>query len=150
MRLYARFLGMSLSDHGLCKVERTKIDGKFVSVVKGESIEAKTEADVFKLLGLQYRGPTERNTYDSVISEYFDEGGDEGGDEGEDLTDASPDDKLKAKLKSFMEAAGDGSGDAGIDKNFDLSVSTSYSGAVVREMKEGDWRDEDDCMYESE
>ena len=122
MRLYARFLGMSLSDHGLCKVERTKIDGKFVSVVKGESIEAKTEADVFKLLGLKYRGPSERNTYDSVISEYFGEGG----DEGEGWTDALPDDKLKAKLKSFMEAAGDGSGDAGIDKNFDLAVSTSY------------------------
>ena len=72
MRLYAKVLGFSLSDHGLHKSARTKIDGKTVVLAKGKSLVAETEADVFKLLGLEFRGHLERNCYDAVASAKMD------------------------------------------------------------------------------
>jgi len=52
MRLWARKLGFSLSEHSLVR--------RITEDVKGDPIPVKTEEDIFKALGLDYRVPEER------------------------------------------------------------------------------------------
>ena len=57
MRLYAKKQGMSMSDHGLTYVNR--VNGEKVS--KGKEIKCETEEEIFKLFGLDYKEPSERD-----------------------------------------------------------------------------------------
>lgn len=56
MRLFARKKGMTLSDHGLCPSIRNKQE----KVWTGQNIPCFTEEEVFNVLGLTYRPPSER------------------------------------------------------------------------------------------
>ena len=67
MRLYAKTIGFSLSDLGLFPTRREYIDGK-MNVRKEPSLEAKTEEEVFALLGLNYVPPKNRSCYDDVVT----------------------------------------------------------------------------------
>lgn len=49
----ARKCGMSLSEHALVR--------RYANDVKGAPIPVKTEEDVFKALGLEYKAPEERD-----------------------------------------------------------------------------------------
>ncbi|GMH48892.1 hypothetical protein TrLO_g14411 [Triparma laevis f. longispina] len=73
MRLYAKMIGYSLSDHGLCKTSRKKIEGKWYVTAKQASLVAKTEKDVFGLLGLKWVEPQDRNAYDAVAEAKMEE-----------------------------------------------------------------------------
>jgi len=53
IRLWARKFSMSLSEHGLVR--------RYGNDEKSEPLPIKTEADVFKALGLEYRPPEERD-----------------------------------------------------------------------------------------
>lgn len=68
MRLYSKIIGHSLSDRGLIKTQRKYIGGKYQVLAKKTSLPATTEADMFRLMGLEYRAPNERNTYDVVAT----------------------------------------------------------------------------------
>ena len=57
MRLLARKNKFSLSDHGIYPVERQKNE----RVWTGEGIICKTEEDIFKFLGMEYKTPQERD-----------------------------------------------------------------------------------------
>lgn len=57
MRLFARKKGYTLSDHGLHPAFRFKNQ----KIWEGENIPCYTEEDVFKVLGLDYKKPDERN-----------------------------------------------------------------------------------------
>lgn len=57
MRLFARKKGYTLSDHGLHPAFRFKNH----KVWEGENVPCYREEDVFKILGLYYRKPEERN-----------------------------------------------------------------------------------------
>eukprot|EP00914_Ancora_sagittata_P007174 GHVO01014211.1.p1 GENE.GHVO01014211.1~~GHVO01014211.1.p1 ORF type:complete len:549 (-),score=94.52 GHVO01014211.1:131-1735(-) len=57
MRLYARKLGFSLSDHDLVPVVRVR-DQKYTV---GKSIPCENERDVFDVLGLEYKDPSDRD-----------------------------------------------------------------------------------------
>ena len=59
------------------KTQRKFIAGKFQVLAKKTSVEAATEADVFRIMGLENRGPTERNAYDAVASAAMETPGDE-------------------------------------------------------------------------
>ena len=56
MRLFARKKGLTLSDHGLYPSIRNKQE----KVWTGQNIPCFTEEEVFTVLGLTYRPPTER------------------------------------------------------------------------------------------
>ena len=63
---------MTLNDHGLFKLNvchhqywKMKRDGKRQS--RGERLDCKTERDIFKQLNLEYREPSERIDFDSVV-----------------------------------------------------------------------------------
>jgi len=64
---------MTLNDHGLFKLNvsnhhqywKMKRDGKRQS--RGERLDCKTERDIFKKLNLEYREPSERIDFDSVV-----------------------------------------------------------------------------------
>ena len=58
MRLYARKLGLTLSDTGLCVAFR---NGKNECVLKSKSVECNTEEEIFQALGLDYVPPTKRS-----------------------------------------------------------------------------------------
>ena len=60
MRHYAKARGYSLSDHGI--VSATKLGSN--NIVRGtiNLFPAESEEDIFHALGLEYVGPTERNT----------------------------------------------------------------------------------------
>ena len=73
MRLYAKLAGYSLSDHGLCKTKRKKVGGKWYTTTKQASLPARTEKDVFGLLGLRYVSPSDRNAYDAVAEARMEE-----------------------------------------------------------------------------
>ena len=53
MRLFARKKGFSLSDHGICPVERNG-NGKIWS---GSAIAMYSEVEIFDFLGLTYKAP---------------------------------------------------------------------------------------------
>ena len=57
MRLFARKKGFSLSDHGLYPVARVKNE----KIWSGNNIPCYTEEDVFNVLGLPYKKPSERD-----------------------------------------------------------------------------------------
>ncbi len=68
IRLYAkRKKGMQLDDHGLFK----RVQG---SQILGPRINCKTEKDVFNELGLVYREPHERDSFDAVRVKDTDDG----------------------------------------------------------------------------
>jgi DNA polymerase/3'-5' exonuclease PolX len=56
--------GYTLCEYGLFKIEKDE-NGKFIKkadvYVKGEQIETKTEEDVFRFLGLEYKTPAQRD-----------------------------------------------------------------------------------------
>ena len=56
MRLFARKKGLTLSDHGLYPAIRKKQEKLWT----GQNIPCLTEEEVFKVLGLEYRPPNER------------------------------------------------------------------------------------------
>lgn len=56
MRLFANRKGLSLSDHGLVPAFRRKGE----KLWSGQNIPCYSEEEVFKVLGLQYRAPNER------------------------------------------------------------------------------------------
>ena len=64
---------MTLNDHGLFKLNvehhhqywKMRRDGKRQS--RGERLDCKTERDIFKQLNLEYREPSERIDFDSVV-----------------------------------------------------------------------------------
>jgi DNA polymerase/3'-5' exonuclease PolX len=58
MRLYARKLGYSLSDHGLAVVERNAGNEK---IWRGGEVGVGNEEEIFGFLGLGYRRPEERD-----------------------------------------------------------------------------------------
>mmetsp|Transcript_7278 Transcript_7278/g.9709 ORF Transcript_7278/g.9709 Transcript_7278/m.9709 type:complete len:121 (+) Transcript_7278:2-364(+) len=60
MRLYAKHLGFSLTDEGLFPASR--VQGE--KVWTGDSIDCRSEEEIFKALGLQYKSPNERNCFD--------------------------------------------------------------------------------------
>ena len=62
MRHYAKTLGYSLSDHGIVHV--VKAPGSKQNLLRGTRnlVPAKTEADIFAALGLQFVEPALRNT----------------------------------------------------------------------------------------
>lgn len=53
MRLWARKNGYHLSDHSINK--------RFSDGMEGEPIPVKTEEDIFRILGLEYKPPEERD-----------------------------------------------------------------------------------------
>lgn len=57
MRLFARHKGYTLTDHGIYPAIRSKNE----KVWQGDNIPCYTERDVFKVLGLEYKEPYERN-----------------------------------------------------------------------------------------
>jgi len=56
MRLFAKRKGLNLEDHGLYPAIRTKEEK-----IRLQYIPCFTEEDVFRLLGLKYKPPHERN-----------------------------------------------------------------------------------------
>jgi DNA polymerase/3'-5' exonuclease PolX len=58
MRLLARKMGMSLSEHSLNKNVARRGTEK---VNTGERLQSPTEESVFKILGIPYRKPEERD-----------------------------------------------------------------------------------------
>jgi DNA polymerase/3'-5' exonuclease PolX len=72
MRLYAKTVGYSLSDDGLFETMRKRINGESHVVSQGPSLPAKTEEDIFKLMGLVYVAPKDRNAYDAVVTAKLD------------------------------------------------------------------------------
>lgn len=56
MRLFAKRKGMNLEDHGLYPALRTKEEK-----VRLQNIPCFTEEDVFRVLGLEYKAPNERD-----------------------------------------------------------------------------------------
>ncbi|GMH64692.1 hypothetical protein TrRE_jg4866 [Triparma retinervis] len=72
MRLYAKTVGYSLSDSGLFETMRKRIDGQNYVVSQGATLAAETEEDVFKLMGLVYVAPEDRNAYDAVATAKLD------------------------------------------------------------------------------
>lgn len=53
MRLWARKNGYSLSDHSIVK--------RFTEDLTGDPIPVQTEEDIFKVLGLEYKTPEQRD-----------------------------------------------------------------------------------------
>ena len=53
MRLWARKIGYQLSDHN--------ISPRYADEVVGNPIPVKTEEDIFKILGIDYKTPNERD-----------------------------------------------------------------------------------------
>ena len=62
MRLYASKLGYSLNDKGLVRCIR---DSKRKKIATGERIVCYSEQDIFKILGLPFKEPHERNCLDN-------------------------------------------------------------------------------------
>ena len=61
MRLYAKKRkGMALDDHGLYRRDESYKNSK------GDRFETKSEKEVFDLLGLVYREPQQRDSFDAV------------------------------------------------------------------------------------
>lgn len=58
IRLYARKLGFTLSDTGLCVAFR---NGKKECVLRSKSVVCNTEEEIFEALGLEYIPPKLRN-----------------------------------------------------------------------------------------
>lgn len=54
MRLYAKKLGYTLSDHGLVPAEENK------NTLRLNNVACETEEEVFKVLGLEYKSPFQR------------------------------------------------------------------------------------------
>jgi DNA polymerase lambda len=86
MRLYSKIIGYSLSDHGLMKTQRKMVGGKLVILAKKESLAASTEEDIFRLIGLEWRRPEDRNSYDAVASIEMGRPTEEGGEDLEELS----------------------------------------------------------------
>ncbi|KAH0482891.1 MAG: hypothetical protein KVP17_004553 [Porospora cf. gigantea B] len=57
LRLYARHMGLSLSDHGLCPVLRRGGD----KTATGQPFACRSEAEIFECLGVPYREAPERD-----------------------------------------------------------------------------------------
>ncbi|GMI09733.1 hypothetical protein TrVE_jg2930 [Triparma verrucosa] len=100
MRLYAKMVGYSLSDHGLCKTSRKKISGKWYVTAKQASLVAKTEKDVFDLLGLKWVEPADRNAYDAVAEAKMEEPDEV---EDEELSQLSQPGSVFSDDQSFVE-----------------------------------------------
>lgn len=112
IKLYCKSRGLALSDHGLQPTERvTKANGKTEIISKGVSLPATSEEDIFKLLGLKYIPPTERDRYDAVVSWDSHNGNEEEvldyavSDDDEDAT--SSDEDMKVEIGTM----GDGDAD---------------------------------------
>jgi len=69
MRLWSsKARGMTLNDHGLFPNGTDFANGKeSVDKLKGASLPAATEEDIFELLGLEYRAPSERDSFDAIV-----------------------------------------------------------------------------------
>jgi len=68
MRLYAKQLGYTLSDHGLCAANRNPHTKERVS--QAISVPAETEEDIFKALNLKYMPPEFRTAgVDEITAE---------------------------------------------------------------------------------
>merc|ERR1712190_269518 len=69
MRLFARRMGYTLSDHGLCECRRFRNERVWL----GPSVDCRNEQDIFSALGLEYVPPTRREVipraFESVKAE---------------------------------------------------------------------------------
>jgi len=138
MRLYAKTIGYSLSDHGLYPATREWVNGKMEVRSKGVGLKATTEAEIFALMGLNYVEPESRSCYDDVTTIGFnkkksafvahvnddkDLGMDDGDGDG-DVVGAGGD-----------GGGGDGGGGDGVGESLSIDVTKSRMESGVKKTK---------------
>ena len=136
MRLYAKTIGYSLSDHGLYPATREWVNGKMEVRSKGVGLKATTEAEIFAFMGLNYVEPESRSCYDDVTTIGFNkkksafvahvnDDKDLGMDDGDgDVVGAGGD-----------GGGGDGGGGDGVGESLSIDVTKSRMESGVKKTK---------------